>query len=137
MKYKTVNALEPRTENRVWGTEVFIVENDKYLGKINTYLKGTMGGLQLHVEKDEAFYILSGEALVTYDDGEGNLQEITIGPGEGFHIPPGAAHRVYAISDCTMAEWSTPHYTDRIRLEEHYGLPIPEGEGELQTTREE
>ena len=52
-------------------------------------------------------------------------------PGESYYIPPGAVHQVKAVTACVFFECSTPHYDDRVRVEQAYGLP--EGGG-LPTT---
>ena len=129
---RSIEALRPYSIGRDWGIEQFVVETPHYLGKLLHMRAGTKGGLQYHVEKDEAFWLLSGLALVRFDDGTGALKQEMLQPGEGFRIPPGAPHQVEAIEDCVLVEWSTPHYDDRVRVEKDYGLP--EGGG-LPTTR--
>jgi len=127
----SLEKLSQRILSRDWGQEVFIVESPNYLGKILHMKKGTKGGLQYHVEKDEAFYLIEGRAIVRTDNGDG-LIELTMNPGEGYRVPPGAIHQVEAIQDCTLIEWSTPHYDDRVHVEWRYGLPEAGG---LPTTR--
>lgn len=129
-----MSSLEKLTQRilpREWGQEVFIVEAPTYLGKILHMKKGTKGGLQYHVEKDEAFYLVEGLAVVRTDEGNG-LIEMTMNPGEGYRVPPGAIHQVEAVEDCTLIEWSTPHYDDRVHVEHRYGLAEAGG---LPTTR--
>jgi len=133
---KPIEAVTPRVVQRPWGTETFLVETPDYLGKLLYYEAGKAGGLQMHVEKDEAFHLVSGEAWVDSDDGTGTLIRQKMTPGMTFHIPNGAPHRFEAVVDCFVFEVSTPHYEDRVRLEEHYGVDvIGDGPG-LPTTRE-
>jgi len=127
----SIEKLAPKGKLREWGQEIFIVETPHYLGKILIMKAGTKGGLQYHQEKDEAFYLLSGEAIVRTNDGEG-LKEILMYPGEGYHIPAGAIHQVEALTNCKLVEWSTAHYDDRVHVESRYGLPEAGG---LPTTR--
>lgn len=122
----------PKTLHRTWGEEIFIAETDRYLGKILRMKAGTAGGLQYHTEKDETFHLLAGRALVRFDDGHGQLQVVMMLPGESYHIPPGAPHQVEALENCVFLECSTPHYDDRVRVEERYGL---KADGGLPTTR--
>ena len=122
--------IEPVTievKDRVWGEEIFIAQTAHYLGKVLKMRAGTKGGLQYHVEKDETFYLLDGEALVRSDDGHGKLIETRMGAGEAYHIPPGAPHQVEAVTDCVFLEASTPHYEDRVRCEELYGRAFDGG----------
>lgn len=127
-----VRRLQPTTLVRDWGEEVIVIATDKYLGKMLRMKAGTKGGMQYHVEKDEAFWLFSGKAIVRSDDGNGNLLETEMAPGQSYHIPPGAPHQVEAVTDCVFFEASTAHYDDRVRCDEQYGLT---NDGGLQTTR--
>jgi len=106
---------------RTWGQELLVIETDKYIGKVMHMRAGGAGGLQAHVEKDEASYLVSGLAWVYTDTGDGTLTRFQWHPGSAIHIPPGAVHKVEAIENCVIFEASTPHFNDRIRLEEQYG----------------
>lgn len=117
---------------RTWGREVLIAHTPHYTGKILYMKAGHAGGLQYHVEKDETFHLVSGEALVDYDDGTGALVQLLMEPGMSVHVPPGAPHRVTAVSDCVFFEASTPHFDDRVRVEREYG---ERDTGGLPTTR--
>ena len=116
---------------REWGNEVIIAQTDRYLGKVLLMAEGTKGGLQRHIEKDETFFLYSGDALVRFDDGTG-LTTRRMRSMQSVHVPPGAVHQVEAITDCVFFETSTPHYDDRVRCEAEYGLPEIGG---LPTTR--
>lgn len=129
---RPIKPFMPYALVREWGQEIVVAQTDRYLGKILKMRAGTKGGLQYHVEKDETFYLLSGKALVRSDNGSGQLLEREMGPGEAYYIPPGAPHQVEAVTDCLFVEASTPHFEDRVRVEEQYGLPKGTG---LPTTR--
>ena len=83
---------------------------------------GNKGGLQYHRLKNEGGYLVSGEMIIRYDDGEGGLTEKVIRAGDSFHFPPGVVHQEEAITDCVIIEGSTPHFNDRVRCEEVFGL---------------
>ena len=117
---------------RTWGEELLIIDTPSYIGKLMHMRAGAAGGLQKHVEKDEASYLLSGSAWVYTDTGDGNLTRFLLNEGCSVHIPPGSVHKVEAITDCVFFEASTPHFNDRIRLEEAYGRMDTDG---LPTTR--
>ena len=72
--------------------------------------------------------LLSGSGFWEYDDGSGTLVEVEVGPFDVVHIPPGVVHRFTATTDCMGIEWSTPHYDDRVRVEEEYGVEV-KGDG--------
>ena len=117
---------------RTWGDELLIIDTPAYIGKLLLMQAGKAGGLQKHVEKDEASYLLYGSAWVITDTGDGQLSRFKMQAGTSIHIPPGAVHQVEAITDCCFFECSTPHFNDRIRLEAQYGL---ETGGGLPTTK--
>ena len=126
----SIKAYRPRILERDWGEEIIVAECAKFLGKILHMRAGTKGGLQKHAKKEEAFYLVSGKANVRFDSGNG-LVTRRMRPGQTYHVPPGAVHQVFAVSDCTFFETSTPHYDDRIRMEKFYGL---KEDGGLPTT---
>lgn len=88
---------------------------------------GARGGLQYHHKKDEAGYMISGEMLVRYDDGTGELQERTVKPGDSFVFPVGCVHQTEAITECVYVEVSTPFLNDRVHVESEYGIPVEAG----------
>jgi len=130
-----IRLVELETLKRVWGTETIITDCPWYLGKVLRYEAGKAGGLQYHTEKDETFYLHSGLGVMEHDDGEGNLVGLKMFPGMSCHIPAGAVHRFIAIENCTGFEVSTPHYNDRIRVEEKYGVPVIGDEYGLKSTK--
>jgi mannose-6-phosphate isomerase len=107
---------------RAWGHELLIAQTDHYIGKVLEMYAGTAGGLQLHREKIETFYLHDGEAWVDYDQ-HGTLTRLLMLPGMIVHVPAGAPHRVTAITNCVFFECSTPVFNDRVRLEKEYGEP--------------
>ena len=124
---RLIQRFGPRTLEREWGEEIIIAETPQYLGKLLKMRAGTQGGLQAHRIKEETFFLASGRAIVVHDDGQGRLLETPMGPGESYHIPPGAVHQVKACLDCVFIETSTPVYEDRVRCEELYGLRADSG----------
>lgn len=120
---------------RPWGTEVLLaLVRGKYSVKYLKINKGNKGGLQYHRMKDEVAVLISGKLMIRYDLGDGILKERIINPGEAVHFPPTLVHQEEALLDCEIIEASTPHFNDRVRVEESYGLGAPTG---LQSTNEE
>lgn len=123
MSRPSVEFVTPRDLGpRDWGKETLMIETDAYIGKVLTMRAGTAGGLQYHRRKMESFVLISGDAEVDFDDGTGTLVSRSL-ERVVVHVPPGATHRVRAITDCTMIEWSTPVFNDRVRCEADYGEP--------------
>jgi mannose-6-phosphate isomerase len=114
----------PRQE-KPWGHEVIFAGVDgKYVGKIIHVTAGHALSLQYHREKDETISVLSGAALVEHGPSADSLASQHFGPGDTIHLPPGAVHRITAITDLTFAEASTAQRgwrEDVVRLEDKYG----------------
>jgi mannose-6-phosphate isomerase-like protein (cupin superfamily) len=114
---------ELTTRQHTWGREILVCEMRNFIGKILLMKAGQAGGLQAHVNKVEAFFLDEGQAWVDYDKGDGQLTRLVMSTGMTIQVPAGAVHRVTAITDCKFIEWSTPHFSDRVRLEAEYGEP--------------
>lgn len=116
----------PKAEDlgpRAWGSETLLaLVSQKYSVKRLEIRAGHKGGLQFHRLKDEVAVVISGQMIVRYDDGSGSIQERIVGPGDVVHFPPGLVHQEEAITDCVLIEASTPHFNDRVRVEEKYGF---------------
>jgi mannose-6-phosphate isomerase len=120
--------------SRPWGSEDLIALVSKKFSVKRLKIKaGNKGGLQLHRFKDEVAVMISGKMLIRYDLGDKILRERVVQSGEVVHFPPGLVHQEEAITDCEIIEASTPHFNDRVRMEDNYGLGIPQG---LPTTLE-
>ncbi len=118
-----IQEYTPLEAPRDWGVEKLVAEGPGCVGKVLTYRAGYAGGLQLHTIRWEAFFLFSGEAWVDSADGQGDLIRQKMTPGMSFLIPPLAAHRFTAITDCTVFEVSTSAAENRVRLEMQYGEP--------------
>lgn len=113
---------------RPWGTEDVLAIVSKQFSVKRLKLKaGSKGGLQYHRLKDEVAILISGSLLVRYDLGDKTLRDRIIAPGEVVHFPAGLVHQEEALTDCEIIEASTPHFNDRVRVEEAYGFGKPEG----------
>lgn len=127
MKKKiNVQPIFPKPKNmgkRDWGKEdlLVLISNILSLKKL-IIKKGKKGGLQYHHKKNECGYVVSGKLLVRFDNGKGNLTSKIIKKGQSFHFPPGAIHQEEALTDCIIIEASTPHFNDRVRVENRYGF---------------
>ena len=119
---------------RPWGTEDLLALVSKHFSVKRLKIKaGNKGGLQYHRLKDEVAIMISGQMLIRYDLGDKILKEKIITAGEVVHFPPGLVHQEEAITDCEIIEASSPHFNDRVRMEEAYGFEKSQG---LPTTQE-
>ncbi|MGO8961118.1 MAG: hypothetical protein ACLQFR_27680 [Streptosporangiaceae bacterium] len=112
-------------QDKPWGHEViFAAVEGKYVGKVIHVTAGHSLSLQYHQQKEETISVLSGAALIEYGPSATALASQHFGPGDTIHLPPGALHRITAITDLAFAEASTalPGWReDVVRLEDKYG----------------
>jgi mannose-6-phosphate isomerase len=121
--------------DRPWGSEDLLALVSKQFSVKRLKIKaGNKGGLQYHRFKDEVAIMISGQMLIRYDLGDKMLREKIVNAGDVVHFPPGLVHQEEAITDCEIIEASSPHFNDRVRVEESYGLGKPTG---LPTTLEQ
>jgi quercetin dioxygenase-like cupin family protein len=95
-----------------WGFEKWIVNNEKYCGKLLYLVKGKKCSWHYHKLKDEVFYVQSGKILLKYSDSE-NLEKansIILEKGDNFHIYIGLKHQMLALEDTELFEFSTQHF---------------------------
>ena len=98
IKRKFINEVK-----KLWGSEEWIV-NSLYCGKFLNVFQGYKTSLHYHKKKHETFYVLKGQIMI--DDGK---RSILLKEGDIFDIVPNQAHRVSAITDCKLIEFSTHH----------------------------
>ena len=97
-----------------WGFEKWIVNNEEYCGKLLYFVKGKRCSWHYHKLKDEVFYIQSGKILVKFSDEDdiNNVGQITLRPGDNFHVYRGLRHQMIALEDTELFEFSTQHFDE-------------------------
>lgn len=109
----------PEYHPKGWGYELWITNNNKYCGKLLFFLKGRSCSYHYHNEKDEVFFIQSGKILLEtsgYDDYPTPFS-IILEKGDCYWIRPGLRHKMTAIENTELFEFSTPHKEeDSIRV---------------------
>jgi mannose-6-phosphate isomerase len=112
--------LAVRVVPKPWGHELIWAHTARYVGKILHVRRGESLSLQYHQQKEETIRVLAG--AIDFEVGAaGEVRRvIRLGPGDGWHIPPGLRHRMTAIEDADILEVSTPELDDVVRLEDRY-----------------
>jgi quercetin dioxygenase-like cupin family protein len=103
-----------------WGFEKWIVNNEKYCGKLLYFIKDRKCSWHYHKIKDETFYIQSGKLFLYYGWHEemSLSSSIVLKKGDYFHIPVGLKHQMQALEDTELFEFSTQHLDeDSYRIE--------------------
>ena len=97
-----------------WRFEEWIVNNEKYCGKILYIVKDCKCSQHFHKIKDETFYIQSGKIKLIYGktDFMHVANEAILERGSHFHIPAGLRHQMIALEDTELFEFSTQHFDD-------------------------
>ena len=107
-----------------WGYELhWVTSNKPYMGKLLHLNKGARFSLQYHEQKLESWFLIKGEAKITFDDEIGNLMETVMEKEKGYACVPGQRHRIFGITDCDVIEVSTPETGTTYRLEDDYNRP--------------
>jgi mannose-6-phosphate isomerase-like protein (cupin superfamily) len=103
-----------------WGSERWIVNRDDYCGKLLFMEQGKKLSWHFHKNKTETFYIAKGSVILYYGYSDDMKESISqeLSAGEIFHVPTGLRHRLFALEDSEIIEFSTHHEdSDSIRVE--------------------
>jgi quercetin dioxygenase-like cupin family protein len=100
---------------------VWWARTDHYAGKLLVVEAGHKLSIQMHREKDETSYLLSGQLRLQQGPSAGELTERTLEPGSSWRNEPGVVHSIEAIEDSTVLEVSTPQLDDVVRISDRYG----------------
>jgi quercetin dioxygenase-like cupin family protein len=94
-----------------WGHEEWIVNKPEYCGKKLVFNAGFQCSMHQHKIKDETFYIQSGKIILESEyQNNHNIRIMTA--GDVMHIPTGMWHRIIAIENSEVLEFSTFHRED-------------------------
>jgi len=110
----------PYRVDKPWGHEIIWAKTDRYIGKILHIDAGQLLSLQYHNKKDESIYILRGEIILRFQQGE-TIIERPLREGESFRIQPKVIHQFEAVATSDVLEASTPEIDDVVRLKDRYG----------------
>jgi mannose-6-phosphate isomerase-like protein (cupin superfamily) len=121
-------SLEPnaRRVEKPWGYEILLSPADvAYTAKIIHVKAGKRLSLQLHDTKVETQTLVAGHGVLVLEGSDGQLHEIQMQPGVGYHVAVGQRHRLCAApeGDATIYEASTPEVGVTLRLEDDYARP--------------
>src|SRR5918912_2578734 len=115
-----------RRLDKPWGFEVLLSPADApYTAKLIHVFAGRRLSLQLHDTKVETQTLVSGRGILVLEGSDGQLHDIQMQPGVGYHVAVGQRHRLCAApdSDATIFEASTPEVGTTLRLEDDYARP--------------
>lgn len=107
-----------------WGYELhWVREGAPYMGKILHLNEGGALSLQVHDEKEESYFMMTGRAKLMWENNRGEMIETEMQPGMGYATSVGQKHRIVGITDCDVIEASTPEAGTTWRLDDEYSRP--------------
>ena len=90
---------------KIWGSELWIVNNDVYCGKLLSIEEGKRCSMHHHNIKHETFYVLNGKVWM-----EIGGVEFIMHVGQRVTVRPGVEHRFTGLENgATILEFSTHH----------------------------
>ena len=107
--------------DKPWGYEIWYAYNNRYAGKLLHVEAGSKLSRQYHRNKHETWLVIKGKIFATVGSDNGSDKKIQMNEGDWVELPPGTIHRIEALLDSDIIEWSSPELDDLIRLEDEYG----------------
>jgi mannose-6-phosphate isomerase-like protein (cupin superfamily) len=109
-----MNTLIPEVHKKGWGFELWMVNNEKYCGKILHFDPNKKCSYHYHKKKHEHFYVLNGMFFLRtgLDDDYNKAEIITLFSGEVVEIPIGLRHQIESCQMGDIIEISTQHFED-------------------------
>ena len=101
------------TVDKVWGEELWLVNSDKYCGKLLIIDAGAKGSYHFHKEKEETFWAVEGYVKLIVEGKEHLLTPFT----RPKTIEPGERHSIEGITQAVILEISTPHSEEDVYRE--------------------
>ena len=120
MQQNNEPSIEIKFASKGWGFEKWIVNCEEYCGKLLYFVKGKKCSWHYHKLKDEVFYVQSGQIVVWYSDQDDidKAHSVILKKGDNFHVYRGLRHRMLALEDTELFEFSTQHFdTDSYRIQ--------------------
>ena len=120
---KDLEEVRNEFKNRIdkpWGYERIICLTEKYLTKELYIMKDFSTSLHYHEQKDETLHCQKGECLVEIEN-NGRIRSKMLKGNDTLRIKPKVKHRIVALENSILLEYSTPHPVDTVRVEEYYG----------------
>ena len=119
-------APNARRVEKPWGYEILLSPTEApYAAKLIHVRAGTRLSLQVHDTKVETQTLLAGRGFLVLEGPDGELRDVWLEPGVGYHIAVGQRHRLCAApdEDVTVFEASSPERGVTYRLDDDYARP--------------
>lgn len=117
---------DARTVLKPWGYELIVAETSRYTGKLEHIKAGCRVSMQYHARegnslpKDETMCLIEGKVLLWVGSSPDELECIDMVLFRGYRIRPPLIHRLEALEDSIVVEFSTPETGRTVRLQDDY-----------------
>lgn len=111
--------FKPIHDKRPWGDELWLTKEKPSMVKLITVNPGEVNSLQYHHNRDEYWYILSGNGYAIIDN-----KEIYLESGSSCFVPREIKHRFRGGTEkLTLIELAYGDFDEKdiVRLEDKYG----------------
>jgi len=115
-----------RRIEKPWGYEILLTPPDvPYAFKLIHVDAGKRLSLQVHDVKVETQTLVAGRGILVLEGADGQLHDVEMQPGVGYHVAVGQRHRLCAGADedATIIEASSPEAGTTLRLQDDYARP--------------
>jgi len=115
-----------RRIEKPWGYEILLTPPDvPYAFKLIHVDAGKRLSLQVHDVKVETQTLVAGRGILVLEGADGQLHDVEMQPGVGYHVAVGQRHRLCAGADedATIIEASSPEAGTTLRLDDDYARP--------------
>jgi mannose-6-phosphate isomerase len=115
-----------RRVDKPWGYELLLSPADApYTAKLIHVRAGQRLSLQIHDVKVETQTLVDGRGILVLEGPDGQLHDVPMEKGVGYHIAVGQRHRLCAApdEDAVVFEASTPEVGTTYRLADDYARP--------------
>jgi oxalate decarboxylase/phosphoglucose isomerase-like protein (cupin superfamily) len=104
--------------DKVWGSELWIINTPLYCGKILTIGKNHHTSMHFHPEKHETMFCVQGEFRIDFFDKNGDIVSRSLKVSESIVIPPSLPHSIVGVETSnSLIEFSTQHFDhDSVRV---------------------
>ena len=116
---KLVKLPKPEIVEKVWGRELILFNNKELCGKLLQFNKGAAFSLHCHKEKYEFFRVNYGKLRVEgVRTEDASRYYFDLGAGDVLEVQRGAFHKLTALEESEITEFSTEHQdSDSYRIE--------------------
>jgi mannose-6-phosphate isomerase len=121
MKVEVYGMQESEGVSPPWGNWSVLDDNVSFKVKRIEVMPGKRLSYQKHLKREEHWYIVKGQALITLEG-----EDYRIGEGESFDVGKDASHRIANVGDTVLVfiEIQRGEYfgeDDIVRLQDDYG----------------